>query len=217
MHKYFIKTSWIAKKIFSSYVWSLPANENVVYLTFDDGPHPTITPWVLEQLKQFDAQATFFCIGNNVRKYPDVYQQILDEGHATGNHTYHHLNGWKTKDKEYIDDVSKAAQLVKSNLFRPPYGKIKNKQAKKIGDALQISNPQIIMWDVLSADFDSSFSPTQCLSNVLDNVSVGSIVVFHDSEKSFTNLKYALPGTLNVLKEKGFAFKKIESGSIGNN
>jgi peptidoglycan/xylan/chitin deacetylase (PgdA/CDA1 family) len=210
MHKYFIKTPWIAKKFFSSYVWSLPSNENVVYLTFDDGPHPTITPWVLDQLKQFDAKATFFCIGNNVDKYPDVYQKILNEDHATGNHTYNHLNGWKTDDKKYIDDVSAAAQLIKSNLFRPPYGKIKNSQAKNIKDALQTSNKKIIMWDVLSADFDSTISPEQCLRNVLENVSAGSIIVFHDSEKAFTNLKYVLPKTLTVLKEEGFDFKKIE-------
>jgi peptidoglycan/xylan/chitin deacetylase (PgdA/CDA1 family) len=210
MHKYFIKTPWIAKWFFSSYVWSLPADENVVFLTFDDGPHPTITPWVLEQLKMFDAKATFFCIGNNVDKYPEVYKAILDEGHATGNHTYHHLNGWKTDDEKYVDDISAAAQLIKSNLFRPPYGRIKNNQAKKISDVLKVSNAKIIMWDVLSADFDSSFSPEQCLNNVLRNVSSGSIIVFHDSEKALTNLKYALPNTLKSLKEEGFVFKKIE-------
>ena len=210
MHKYFIKTSWLAKKFFSSYVWNIPTDENVVYLTFDDGPHPTITPWVLDQLKQFNAKATFFCIGNNVDKHPDVYQKILDEGHLTGNHTYNHLNGWKTDHKKYIDDIAAAAQLVKSNLFRPPYGKIKIRQSKKIGDVLQTKNPKIIMWDVLSADFDSSFSPEQCLNNVLENVSAGSIIVFHDSDKAFTNLEYALPKTLKSLKDAGFAFKKIE-------
>ena len=210
MHKYFIKTSWLAKKFFSSYVWNIPTDENVVYLTFDDGPHPTITPWVLDQLKQFNAKATFFCIGNNVGKHPDVYRKILDEGHVTGNHTYNHLNGWKTDDKKYIDDIAAAAQLVKSNLFRPPYGKIKVRQSKKIGDVLQTNNPKIIMWDVLSADFDSSFSPEQCLNNVLENVSAGSIIVFHDSDKAFTNLEYALPKMLKSLKDAGFAFKKIE-------
>lgn len=210
MHKYFIKTSWLAKKFFSSYVWNIPTDENVVYLTFDDGPHPTITPWVLDQLKQFNAKATFFCIGNNVDKHPYVYQKILDEGHATGNHTYNHLNGWKTDDKKYIDNIAAAAQLVKSNLFRPPYGKIKIRQSKKIGDVLQTKNPKIIMWDVLSADFDSSFSPEQCLNNVLENVSAGSIIVFHDSDKAFTNLQYALPKTLKSLNDAGFVFRKIE-------
>ncbi|HWI92455.1 MAG TPA: polysaccharide deacetylase family protein [Flavisolibacter sp.] len=211
MHKYFIKTPWIAKKFFSSYVWSLPTNENDVYLTFDDGPHPTITPWVLDQLKQFDAKATFFCIGNNVEKHPDVYQKVLDGEHAIGNHTYHHLNGWKTDDNKYIDDVSAAAQLIKSNLFRPPHGRIRNSQAKRINAAMERDDVSIIMWDVLSADFDASFSPEQCLNNVLENVTAGSIIVFHDSEKAFNNLKYALPKTLESLKEAGYHFRKIKT------
>jgi peptidoglycan/xylan/chitin deacetylase (PgdA/CDA1 family) len=211
MHKYFIKTPWIAKKFFSSYEWSLPAEENDVYLTFDDGPHPTITPWVLDQLKQFNAKATFFCIGNNVEKYPDVYQKVLDEKHAIGNHTYHHLNGWKTDDNKYINDVSAAAQLIQSNLFRPPHGRIRSSQAKRIPGAMKKDDVRIIMWDVLSADFDSSFSPEQCLNNVLENVSPGSIIVFHDSEKAFNNLKYALPKTLESLKEAGFNFRRIET------
>lgn len=210
MHKYFIKTPWIAKKLFSSYVWSLTTENNVVYLTFDDGPHPTITPWVLDQLREYDAKATFFCIGNNVEKYPDVYQKIISEGHGVGNHTYHHLNGWKTDDKKYIEDVLKAGQFIKSNLFRPPYGRIKASQAKKIADALASNNGQIIMWDILSADFDSSFSPEQCLQHVLDNVSEGSIIVFHDSEKAFNNLKSILPKTLKSLFEEGYCFKRIE-------
>jgi peptidoglycan/xylan/chitin deacetylase (PgdA/CDA1 family) len=210
MHKYFIKTPWVAKKIFSSYIWDLPAEDNAVYLTFDDGPHPTITPWVLDELKKYNAQATFFCIGDNVQKYPGIYQRILDEDHSIGNHTYHHLNGWKTEDKKYLDDVSKAAQLIRSNLFRPPHGRIRNSQAKKILNALQTNDSKIIMWDVLSADFDSSFSPEQCLNNVLENVSAGSIIVFHDSEKAYNNLKYVLPETLKSLKEEGFIFKKIE-------
>lgn len=210
MHKYFIKTPWIAKKIFPSYVWNLPAEDNAVYLTFDDGPHPTITPWVLDLLKEFEAKATFFCIGNNVEKYPDVYQKIINEGHATGNHTYHHLNGWKTDDQNYVDDVSKAAKFIKSNLFRPPYGRIKARQAKKIPDALPTDNGKIIMWDVLSADFDSSFSPEQCLKHVLDNTVGGSIVVFHDSEKAFKNLSYVLPETLKSLKREGFCFKRLD-------
>lgn len=211
MHKYFIKIPWMVKRIFSSYVWSLPSEENIVYLTFDDGPHPIITPWVLDQLKEFDAKATFFCIGNNVEKYPDVYQKILDEEHAIGNHTYHHLNGWKTDDNKYIDDVVAAAQHIKSNLFRPPYGRIRNSQAKRIPAAMRREDVSIIMWDVLSADFDASFSPEQCLNNVIENVSAGSIIVFHDSEKAFNNLRYALPKTLESLKEAGFNFRKIET------
>lgn len=210
MHKYFIKTPWVAKKFFSSYIWDLPSNANEVYLTFDDGPHPTITPWVLDELKKYNACATFFCIGKNVEKHPAIYQRILIEGHAVGNHTYQHLNGWKTEDKNYLDDIAKAADLIKSNLFRPPYGRIKSSQAKKIAIAMQRPEVKIIMWDILSADFDSSFSPDQCLANVIENISGGSIIVFHDSEKAFDNLKYVLPRCLEVLQAGGFSFRKIE-------
>jgi len=210
MHKYFIKTPWIAKKFFSSYIWSLPVGDNAVYLTFDDGPHPVITPWVLNQLSEYDVKATFFCIGDNVKKYPDIFQQVLEDGHNVGNHTYHHLNGWKTDDKKYFDDVSKAAQLINSNLFRPPYGRIKNSQAKKIPDAMQTNEAKIIMWDVLSADFDTSLTPEQCLSNVLQNVCSGSIIVFHDSHKAYANLEHTLPNTLKSLIEGGFHLKSID-------
>jgi len=210
MHKYFIKTPWIVKRIFPSYVWSLPAYEKQVYLTFDDGPHPTITPWVLDELKKCGAKASFFCIGSNVEKFPGIYQRIIDEGHTTGNHTHHHLNGWETEDKKYLADISQASQLIKSNLFRPPYGRIKNAQARKVGEALQNDRSRIIMWDVLSADFDSSFSPEQCLNNVLENVSAGSIIVFHDSEKAFRNLEFVLPKTLVSLQKEGYTFQRIE-------
>jgi peptidoglycan-N-acetylglucosamine deacetylase len=210
MHKYFIKTPWLAKKMFSSYIWSLPSNDNAVYLTFDDGPHPTITPWVLDQLRLYNVKATFFCIGRNVEKYPDIFQQVLKEGHSIGNHTYHHLNGWKTNDQKYLDDVSKASQIIRSNLFRPPYGRIKNSQARKIQDAMQTNDAKIIMWDVLSADFDSLFSPENCLNNVIENVSPGSIIVFHDSEKAFINLEYVLPKTLQSFKQAGIRLKSID-------
>lgn len=210
MHKYFIKTPWIAKKFFSSYIWSLPTDDHSVFLTFDDGPHPTITPWVLEELKKHQALATFFCTGQNVDKYPSIYDAVLKDGHATGNHTYHHLNGWKTADKKYIDDIEQAARLIGSNLFRPPYGRIKNSQAAKISSMKSLQPARIVMWDVLSADFDREFTPEQCLSHVVTNVTPGSIVVFHDSEKAFVNLKYVLPRTLMSLKEKGYTCKRIE-------
>lgn len=210
MHKYFIKTPWIIKKFFSSYIWHLPPDGNAVYLTFDDGPHPTITPWVLDELKKHNAQASFFCIGNNVQKFQEIYQRILDEGHAVGNHTHTHLNGWKTQDKKYLEDISKAAEFIQSKLFRPPYGKIKISQAKQVAATLKIGDAKIIMWDILSADFDSSFSPQQCLQHVIQNTTAGSIIVLHDSEKAFCNLNYLLPKLLKHLADKKYMLKKIE-------
>ena len=210
MHKYFIKTPWIAKQLFSSYVWNVDTTEKEIYLTFDDGPHPAITPWVLEQLRQYGAKASFFCIGNNVHQHPKIYQQILKEGHAVGNHTYHHLNGWKTAEKKYLEDVTQAAALIETNLFRPPYGRIKFKQAKQISTALNHNNAKVIMWDVLSADFDQNITKEECLQNVLDNFSEGSIVVFHDSEKAFPHLQFVLPKVLAHLKQEGYICRKIE-------
>jgi len=210
MHRFFIKTPWIVKKIFSSYVWNMPANEKNIYLSFDDGPHPEITAFVLEELRKYNAQASFFCIGNNVALYPEVYKQILNEGHVIGNHTYSHPNGWETALEEYVEDIFAASKYINSNLFRPPYGRIRKQQAKAVPKAMNNCNARIIMWDVLSADFDTSFSPRQCLDNVVRNCTNGSIVVFHDSEKAFPNLKYSLPLALKKLSDDGYAFKRIE-------
>jgi peptidoglycan/xylan/chitin deacetylase (PgdA/CDA1 family) len=185
-------------------------DEHAVYLTFDDGPHPVITPWVLDQLKQFDAMASFFCIGRNVQAYPEIYRRILNENHSVGNHTYDHLNGWKTNDATYLSNVAAAAKIISSNLFRPPYGRLRKSQAKRISSAMENQDAKIIMWDVLSADFDQEFSEEQCLSHVIENISAGSIVVFHDSEKAFRNLKFILPEVLQYVKAEGFAMKKIE-------
>lgn len=195
--------------MFPQYVWRLPAHRKIVYLTFDDGPHPAITPWVLNELKTYGAAATFFCIGSNVEKYPGVFHSIVQQGHSTGNHTYRHLNGWKTNTNEYLADAATAATLVPSNLFRPPYGKIKKAQALGLADALQTGAAKVVMWDVLSADYDPRVSPDQCTKNVLKNVSAGSVVVFHDSEKAFRNLKAALPQVLKTLKKEGYEFGKI--------
>lgn len=210
MHKYFIKTPWFIKKIFSSYVWNMPTGEKNIYLSFDDGPHPEITLFVLEELNKYNAKATFFCLGNNVSLYPNVYRQIVNEGHAVGNHTYDHPNGWETSTSNYLQNIEQAAKYIQSNLFRPPYGRIKGQQAKGVKKAMNDETTSIIMWDVLSADFDPEFSPRQCLQNVISKSSNGSIVVFHDSEKAFPNLKYSLPEAIKILTDQGYQFKQIE-------
>jgi peptidoglycan/xylan/chitin deacetylase (PgdA/CDA1 family) len=206
---FWVKTNRIIKWIFPNYNWNIPNDEQKVFLTFDDGPTPEITEWVLEQLKKYNAKATFFCIGNNIEKYPEIFQKTIAEGHAIGNHTFDHLNGWKTTTEDYIENVklyeTQNPKLVTRNLFRPPYGKIKHSQSK----ILRKLGYKIIMWDVLSRDYDQSISATQCLENVLSNIETGSIIVFHDSVKAEHNLKYVLPKTLEFLKEKGFICDKI--------
>jgi len=209
MHKYFLKTPWWVPLFYPAYTWRMPDRENVVYLTFDDGPHPEITPWVLDQLKHYNAAATFFCIGRNVEQYPGVYQQILAEGHSTGNHTYSHPNGWKTPAADYLQDVTRASIVIDSSLFRPPYGRVKKKQAAGLAEAMQKRSVKLVMWDVLSADFDRSVSPEQCAAIVVRHVRPGSVVVFHDSEKAFRNLEFALPYVLENLKTRGFCFRKL--------
>ena len=210
MHKYFIKIPWIVKKFFPNYVWDLNDGTKSIYLSFDDGPHPTITPWVLEELEKYNAAATFFCIGKNVALYPEVYKQIVGAGHAVGNHTYQHLNGWETDDKTYLADIQNASKLIRTGIFRPPYGRIRTRQARQLKNFPVDGGLRIIMWDVLSGDFDPSFSPQHCIQNVQQNVTAGSIIVFHDSEKAFPNLRVALPATLAFLKESGYAMKKME-------
>ena len=214
MSFYWIKTNSLVKKIFSNLVWDVPNTENKIYLTFDDGPIPEITVWVLEELKKHDAKATFFCIGHNIEKHPEIFEKVINEGHSIGNHTFNHLNGWKTSTEEYLKNTflceeqileSKICNL-KSKIFRPPYGKIKPSQSKK----LRRLGYKINMWDVLCADYGTSISPEKCLQNVLQNVSSGSIIVFHDSVKAFPNLEYTLPKALKYWTAKGFVFDTIQ-------
>ncbi len=182
-----------------------------MYLTFDDGPHPEITPFVLKELKKYNALATFFCIGKNVLAYPDVYKQILNEGHSVGNHTQNHLNGWKTSNDVYMSDVAEAANFIDSNLFRPPYGKITLFQARHLRDVIKGRKPEVIMWDVLSADFDNRITNEQSLQYVILKALPGSIVVFHDSEKAFQKLQYVLPKVLHHFSDKGFKFLSLKA------
>jgi len=206
---YFVKTPGWLKKIYDSYIWSISVKDKILYLTFDDGPHPEATPFVLKELKKHNILATFFCIGKNVVAYPDIYDQIIREGHSIGNHTYNHLNGWKTNNDVYLNDIALASNEIDSYLFRPPYGRITSFQAKKLKAVMKGKEPKVIMWDVLSGDFDTSCSPQQCLENVLFASVPGSIIVFHDSEKAFPRLEYTLPKILHYFSEKGYLFKAL--------
>lgn len=205
-----VKTHWIIKKLFSNYIWTIPNRENKIYLTFDDGPIPEVTEWVLSELKKHNAKATFFCIGDNIKKHPEILNSVIENGHSIGNHTFNHLNGWNTTTEKYIENTKQCfstnnIQPTTHNLFRPPYGKIKPSQSKK----LRKLGYKIIMWDVLSKDYDTTISPEKCLENVIANVKPGSIIVFHDSVKAYPNLKYALPKTLAFLKEKKMSCEAI--------
>ncbi len=206
---YLVKTPWWLRALYPSLTWRIKSAAKTIYLSFDDGPHETATPFVLEQLRKYNAKATFFCIGKNVAAHPSIYQNILDEGHAIGNHTYNHLNGWKTKNAIYLEDVADASALIKSNLFRPPYGRIRHSQQKQ----LQTINPklQTIMWDVLSGDFDTNLPPETCLGYVLYHTKPGSIVVFHDSSKAWERMQYALPKMLEHFVGEGYVFESIPS------
>jgi peptidoglycan/xylan/chitin deacetylase (PgdA/CDA1 family) len=191
--------------LYPTLTWHKNRKEKYVYLTFDDGPIPVVTPFVLNTLKKFNVKATFFCIGDNVSKYPDLYKDVVSNGHAVGNHTFNHLKGWSTADDEYLLNIEKCAKLVESPLFRPPYGRMRRSQIRKFG--VKFPHMKIIMWDVLSGDFDPNISIEQCTRNVLKNVKNGSVIVFHDSEKAFPRLQQSLPIVLQKLQSSGFGFK----------
>ncbi|AMA48335.1 MULTISPECIES: polysaccharide deacetylase family protein [Flavobacterium] len=222
---YWIKTNKFIKWLFCNHVWSIPNTSKTIYLTFDDGPIPEITEWVLDILKENQIKATFFCVGKNIVKHPEIFKRILIEGHSIGNHTYNHVNGWEKSTTEYINNVIACEKIIQENIkildhglkkseiknqksifFRPPYGKITFNQSK----ILRKRGYKIIMWDVLSADFDSSISPEQCIKNATQKVESGSIIVFHDSQKAYHLLKNSLPKALAFYKEKGFTFDIIK-------
>jgi len=201
---YFAKTPKLIQALFSQYLWRIPSKEKVLYLTFDDGPIPEVTPWVLEQLAQYKAKATFFCVGDNVQKYPSVFQQLLANGHQVGNHTFHHLDGWKSENKIYFEDVDNCAKVINSEYFRPPYGHLKISQARFLSKQYRI-----VLWDILSGDFDIKMSKEKCLKNVVNNATSGSIIVFHDSLKAEEKLRFVLPKVLSHYSQQGFRFKAI--------
>ncbi len=194
------------RKLNSSMVWKIRTKQKELYLTFDDGPHETITHFVLDQLRLYNAKATFFLIGKNVKEHPQIYRRILNEEHATGNHTFDHINGWQAKNEDYINSVKAAAAYINSKLFRPPYGKISPYVSKQLRKKWGY---KIIMWDVLSADFDENISPQKCIENVLQNAVCGSIIVFHDSDKAWPRMRVALPEVLKHFSNRGFCFKPL--------
>lgn len=214
------KMPWLLKQLYPNYVWDFflearKTTDKVLYLTFDDGPVPEATEFVLEQLDAHNAKATFFCIGDNIEKHSDIFNRVITDGHAIGNHTQHHVEGWKTTTEHYVADTLKAQEAINSQiirkqaedemLFRPPYGRIKRQQ----GEQLRQLGYKIIMWDVVAKDWQSEVSKEQCLKNIMDNAVNGSIIVLHDSLKALNNVKYALPRVLDHFGSKGYRFEKI--------
>lgn len=204
---YLVKTPFWLRALYPSLVWRMPVEGKKIYLTFDDGPHEKATPFVLDQLQQYQAKASFFCIGKNVAAYLEIFSRILAEGHTVGNHTYHHVNGWKVPDEKYLEEIQAAGDYIHSPLFRPPYGRITRSQQRK----LVKNNPhhQTIMWDVLSADFDTHLTGEACLGYVLYHTRPGSIIVFHDSTKAWERMQYALPRVLAHFSREGYTFSAI--------
>ncbi len=202
---YLVKTPRFMQSLFPNYTWNIKTDEKVLYLTFDDGPIPEVTPWVLEQLAEYDAKATFFCVGENVQKHPSVFQQVLDAGHSVGNHTFNHLNGWNTDNIPFFHNIRHCARLVNSGLFRPPYGRLTPSQTQFL-----TRHYRIVMWDVLSGDFDTNMSNEEVFDNVILSAKRGSIVVFHDSLKAKERMQYALPRVLEHFSAKGYRFESLK-------
>jgi peptidoglycan/xylan/chitin deacetylase (PgdA/CDA1 family) len=201
---YLVHTPQYVQALFPGLVWKMSPRHKEIFLTFDDGPIPEVTPWVLDTLAQFDAKATFFCVGDNVRKYPRIFDSVIEAGHTVGNHTHNHLSGWSTENISYFHNIRHCARRVQSSLFRPPYGKMKPSQLQFLQ-----RHYCIVMWDVLSGDFDRHINPEDVYQNVIQNASAGSIVVFHDSLKAKENLEYALPRVLAHFAEQGYRFSAM--------
>lgn len=214
----------LGKTLYPSLTWKLPSKEKILYLTFDDGPIPEVTPWVLSLLKKYNARSTFFCIGDNVEKNPEIFHRVLAEGHSVGNHTFNHLNGWKISTKDYLGNILLAEEAIYTTidfrdsgldlksekfpgrkLFRPPYGRITPSQIKQ----LKQLDYEIVMWDVVSMDFDRTIPVEKCLMNVTENAGPGSIIVFHDSLKAEKNLRNVLPEILEYYKKKGYKMDSL--------
>ena len=213
MRPYLHKTPTVLKWLYPNRVWSIDTTEKIVYLTFDDGPHPEATSFALEELRKYEASATFFVVGNNVTKYPETFEQLLDAGHTIGNHTFNHLNGLRCSTQDYVDNANRCQEVIAhvpnvTNLFRPPYGRMSAGQARLLAGSYSI-----IMWDYLVGDFDLTQVPEKCTSRALHNLKGGSVVLFHDSRKSFNMMKEILPVYLESLYASGYRVEKLPNAS----
>ena len=205
---YFVKSPILLCKLYQrNEIWNIETRDKVIYLTFDDGPIQDTTPWILNILDRYNAHATFFCVGENVLRNPGLFDSIVSAGHSVGNHTFNHLNGWRSPVKDYVDNVMKCNELIPSTLFRPPYGRIKRTQMQELRPYFTM-----IFWSVLTGDFDNEINPARCLNNAVINTRPGSIVVFHDSIKAWPNLKFALPAFLEHFSMQGYTFKALPYG-----
>jgi peptidoglycan/xylan/chitin deacetylase (PgdA/CDA1 family) len=199
--KLLVRPPQLLRSLYKGSLWRMDKKEAIIYLTFDDGPIPELTPWVLDILKEYDVKATFFCVGDNIAKNPTIFDRILEEGHQIGNHTYNHVKGWELTNANYLDNVEKCQILTKTNLFRPPYGRIKKNQFKAIN-----KDYKVVFWDVLSYDYDKMTSPKKCLDNSIKYTRNGSVIVFHDNIKAQKNLKFALPQYIEHFLKLNYKF-----------
>ncbi|MCL7987551.1 polysaccharide deacetylase family protein [Sphingobacterium sp. lm-10] len=199
-----VKAPFLLRSLYPEATWNRSRKEKKIYLTFDDGPIPEVTPWILDTLKDHQVKATFFCVGENVQKNGSILQRLMQEGHAVGNHTMQHLRGWDTPHDIYLENVEACQKLIDTQLFRPPYGRAKKSQLKALKEKYEI-----VMWDVLTGDYDPKISPEQCLKNAIKYTKNGSIIVFHDNVKSFKNVQYALPRMIEYLQKKGYEFSLL--------
>ena len=205
LQKMRIKPPKIIRKLFPSFIWNFPDEKDGIFITFDDGPRPEVTPWVLDLLDKYNAKATFFCIGKNVEMFPELFEEVKRRGHAVGNHSYSHVKGWGMHTGDYVRDIDIAGDMIRSNLFRPPYARIGTNQARVLGERYKI-----IMWDIISRDYNQALSGDACARNVIPHLEPGAIIVFHDSIKCSRNLFEALPQVLEAIKAKGLVCKRIE-------
>jgi peptidoglycan-N-acetylglucosamine deacetylase len=206
---FLVKPPVLVTKLFNKLIWNIPNDEKKIFLTFDDGPVPETTEWILNILDFYQAKATFFCVGENVRKHQHLYNKYPEQGHSVGNHTFNHMKGWKHSNANYFENIETAENLIHSQLFRPPHGRLKYSQKEYLK-----KNYYIIMWDVLSRDYDATISKEACYLNVVNHAKEGSIIVFHDSVKASANMMYALPKVLEYFSNLGYRFAPITSGII---